>query len=129
MRRQLEWAGYGVITTGLDADALELIDERRPDALILEATLPRRSGYTLARELRSQPHTSHLPILMVSARAGKLDREFAFTSGADDYIKKPFRCADIVSRLAYLAPARPVDAVPTVRRPARQLAGPVLALS
>jgi two-component system, OmpR family, phosphate regulon response regulator PhoB len=127
MARQLEWAGYGVLTTGFDAEAIELIEERRPDALIVEATLPERSGYTLVRELRSQPHNRLMPILMVSARAGKLDRDFAFTSGADDYVKKPFRCADIVSRLAYLAPApgTAVTAGRLVRRPAAQ---PALAL-
>jgi CheY-like chemotaxis protein len=128
MARQLEWAGYGVLTTGFDADAIELIEERRPDALILEATLPEMSGYSLARHLRSQPHNRLLPILMVSARAGKLDRDFAFTSGADDYVKKPFRCADIVSKLGYLVPARPTPMGPRVRRPVRPLAEPALAL-
>jgi DNA-binding response OmpR family regulator len=134
--RQLEWAGYGVLTTGDGAEALELIDDKRPDALIVEAVLPGITGYSLVRELREQPHNRLMPIVMISARAGKLDRDFAFTVGADEYVKKPFRCADIVARLAHLAPAGPRPAaVPVARRrtwePAptpRPVGRPVLAL-
>jgi DNA-binding response OmpR family regulator len=108
--RQLEWAGYGVITTGTDAEAREIIEEKRPDALVVEAKLPTGTGYELIRELRDQPHNRLMPIIMISARAGGLDRDFAFTVGADEYIKKPFPCATIVARLALLAPARPAAA-------------------
>src|SRR4051812_14322604 len=93
--RQLEWAGYGVITTGNGVEARELIEEKRPDALILEANLRDLTGYSLVRELREQPHNRLMPIVMISARAGKLDRDFAFTVGADEYVKKPFPCATI----------------------------------
>ena len=120
--RQLEWAGYGVITTGTDEDARALIEEKRPDALIVEAKLPYRTGYELVRELRSQEETSRMPIIMVSARAGKLDRDFAFTVGADEYVKKPCACATIVARLALLAPARPqLEPLVRRRRPQRTL--------
>lgn len=117
--RQLEWAGYGVLTTGYGAEALELLEERRPDALVIEAKLHDTTGYGFVRDLREVPHHRLMPIVMISARAGKLDRDFAFTVGADEYVKKPFRCADIVARLAHLAPAGPVVAVPRARRRAR----------
>jgi DNA-binding response OmpR family regulator len=116
--RQLEWAGYTVITTGNDADAREIIEEKRPDALIVEAKLPTGTGYALIRELREQDDTRLMPIIMVSHRAGKLDRDFAYTVGADEYVKKPSPCSTIVARLALLAPSRPFNA-PMVR-PARR---------
>src|SRR3954453_11824037 len=75
--RQLEWAGYGVITSGTDEEALALIEEKRPDALIVEAKLPLHSGYELVRQLREQPQNRLMPIVMISHRAGKLDRDFA----------------------------------------------------
>lgn len=115
MRRQLEWAGYGVLTTGDGVEALELIEDKRPDALVIEAKLADVTGYELVRELRDQPQNRLMPVVMVSARAGKLDRDFAFTVGVDEYIRKPFRCADIVARLAHLAPAGPSIA-PIARR-------------
>jgi CheY-like chemotaxis protein len=116
--RQLEWAGYGVLTTGDGAEAIELIEDKRPDALVIEAKLPNVTGYELVRELREQPHNRLMPVVMVSARAGKLDRDFAFMVGADEYVRKPFRCVDIVSRLAHLAPAVPA-AAPIARRAPR----------
>ena len=131
MRRQLEWAGYGVLSTGLDAEAFEIVEERRPDALIVEATLPRQSGYELTRRLREVPENRLMPIIMVSARAGKLDRDFAFTSGADEYLKKPFPFTHLVSRLAYLCPAAPLPPAPIVRRtsrPATRFGQPTFAL-
>ncbi|MEA2427227.1 MAG: hypothetical protein QOF37_855 [Thermoleophilaceae bacterium] len=124
--RQLEWAGYGVITTGNDADARAIIEEKRPDALVVEAKLPELTGYALVRELREQPHNRLLPILMISARAGGLDRDFAFTVGADEYVKKPFPCAAIVARLAHLIPAE-LDAAPMVRPRVRVAPRPVFA--
>jgi DNA-binding response OmpR family regulator len=117
--RQLQWAGYGVITTGTDAEALALIEEKRPDALIVEAKLPTHSGYELVRALRDQPQHRLMPIIMIGHRAGGLDRAFAFTVGADEYIKKPFPCATIVARLALLAPAQPAAA--PIARPRRRL--------
>ena len=129
--RQLEWAGYGVLTTGDGAEALDLIEDKRPEAVVVEATMPNVTGYELVRTMREQPHTRLIPVVMISARAGKLDRDFAFKVGADEYIRKPFRCADIVARLAHLAPAGPMLA-PTVRRlprtPLRPVAQPVFAL-
>lgn len=129
--RQLEWAGYGVLTSGDGDEAVELIEEKRPDALVIEAKLPGVTGYQLVRGLREQPHNRLMPVVMISARAGKLDRDFAFTVGADEYIRKPFRCVDIVSRLAHLAPVAPV-AAPVARRvsrmPLRRTTQPALAL-
>src|SRR3954462_2521599 len=117
--RQLEWAGYGVITTGNDADARLIIEEKRPDALIVEAKLPTGTGYELIRQLREDEDHRLMPIVMISRRAGGLDRQFAFTVGADEYVKKPFPCATIVARLALLAPARP--ALVPIARPRRHV--------
>ena len=124
--RQLEWSGYGVLTTGSAEEAEELVEEWRPDALVTEATMPGASGYELVRLLREEPVNRLMPIVMISARAGKLDRDFAFTVGADEYIKKPFRAADLVGRIAYLVP--PPVTVARMARPGRRLR-PVPALA
>ena len=117
MGRQLEWAGYEVITTGEAAEVPELVTASRPDALVIEAALSGTSGYDLVRRLREDHDNRLMPIVMISERAGKLDHDFAFTVGADAYLKKPFRYADIVARLALLAPAGPTrDIAPLVRR-------------
>ena len=118
MARQLELAGYDVVIASDAEDTAALVAERRPDALVIEAQLRTRTGYAVVRELREQPRNRLMPIVMVSARAGKLDRDFAFTVGADDYVRKPLKCAEIVARIAMLAPAETDEPVaPIFRRP------------
>jgi CheY-like chemotaxis protein len=131
-RRQLEWAGYDVITTASAAETLELVEERRPDAVVTEAKLIGATGYETVRQIRERPHNRLMPILMVSARAGGLDRKFAFTVGADEYVRKPFPHSQLVSRLSHLAPvagegAKAVEpAVSRARMSRRPAAEPVL---
>jgi two-component system response regulator MtrA len=117
MGRQLKWAGYEVTTARDSDEALEAIEANRPDAAVFEVMMPGMTGYDLVRELRTQPENRLMPMLLISSRAGKLDRDFAFTVGADDYLKKPFRYSDVVSRLALLVPAGPE---PVVVRPRRR---------
>jgi DNA-binding response OmpR family regulator len=91
--------------------------------------------------MREDDRSRLVPVVMISARAGKLDRDFAFTVGADDYVKKPFRSAELVARLALLAPSpdapkRKLEPVPAaavaakpspIARPRRTLAPLALA--
>ena len=100
--RQLEWSGYEVTTAANGREALDLINRLRPAAAVLEVTMELMNGYEVVRTLREGGHS--LPMLMISARAGKLDRDFAFTVGADDYVKKPFHFFELVARLALLMP-------------------------
>jgi DNA-binding response OmpR family regulator len=102
LARALEWAGYEVSTASNGAEALELIARLRPAATVLEVTMELMNGYEVVRQAREAGHRR--PMIMISARAGKLDRDFAFTVGADDYVKKPFHSSEVVGRLALLAP-------------------------
>jgi len=77
---------------------------------VLEATMERVNGYEVVRRVREDGHKR--PMLMISARAGKLDRDFAFTVGADDYVKKPFHSSELVARLALLVPTAETKAAP-----------------
>jgi CheY-like chemotaxis protein len=121
--RQLEWAGYAVASAGNGRDALDIAAQRRPDAVVLEVKMDGLTGYQVVQALRDDPRNRALPIVMISARAGKLDRDFAFTVGADDYVRKPFLCSDLVARLALLVPsaAAPMPAAKPIARPHRAL--------
>ena len=105
LSRQLEWAGYEVTTAANGRDALDLICRLKPAAAVLEVKMDVLTGYEVVRQMREDDRSRLVPVVMISARAGKLDRDFAFTVGADDYVKKPFRSADLVARLALLAPS------------------------
>jgi CheY-like chemotaxis protein len=128
LTRQLEWAGYAVTTVGNGRDAIELITRLHPAAAVLEVTMDMMTGYEVVRRLRQDPRNRLMAALLISARAGKLDRDFAFTVGADEYVKKPFLPSELVGRLARLVPspdaptpaAKPI-AQPIARRATRPL--------
>jgi CheY-like chemotaxis protein len=133
LARQLEWSGYDVSTVYNGRDALDVINRLRPAAVVLEVTMDVLTGYEVVRRLREDPRNHKLPVIMISARAGKLDRDFAFTVGADDYVKKPFRSSELVAHVAMRVPSpaapKPVEAPPQpIARPARRL-HPVPALA
>ena len=102
IERRLEWASYGVVTASCGEEAIELVEEKRPDAAIIEVDLRDMTGYDFVRQLRSQPESRLMALTLMSERAGKLDRAFAFTVGADEYLRKPFPSAIIVPSLARL---------------------------
>ncbi|MEA2405635.1 MAG: hypothetical protein QOE08_2282 [Thermoleophilaceae bacterium] len=130
IERRLEWAHYGVVTASCGAEAMEILEEKRPEAAILEVVLGDMTGYDFVREIRTQPANRLMAIALMSERAGALDREFAFTVGADEYFRKPFCSADVVARLAELIPdtearvarlePRSTSPVRIARRPARR---------
>lgn len=134
IERRLEWARYRVVTAACGEEAMELVEEKRPDAAILEVVLGDMTGYDLVRQVRELPANRLMALLLMSERAGALDREFAFTVGADEYLRKPFSSSLIVPRLAELIPdtaareerltPRPDDRVRIARRPERRLLQP-----
>jgi len=92
----LEQEGFEVHTASDAAGGAFLIDEVRPDLLILDIMLPGKSGLELAREIRE---TSDVPIILLSARADEVDRVLGLEFGADDYVTKPFSPRELVSRV------------------------------
>ena len=125
LARQLEWAGYDVSTAGNGRDALDLVTRLRPAALVLEVKMDLMTGYQVVRTLREDPRNRLMPVVMISARAGKLDRDFAFTVGADEYVKKPFLGSDLVARLAMLVPS-PVGVKPPAPTPVEPSTKPLV---
>jgi CheY-like chemotaxis protein len=129
--RQLEWSGYEITTAANGQEALDLIARLRPAAAVLEVKMELLTGYEVVRRMRDNDRTRLVPVVMISARAGKLDRDFAFTVGADEYVKKPFRTADLVAKLAMLVPCDTVKPLPAPQpaRPVRRRPAPVPALA
>ncbi len=79
--------------------AANTIRAERPDLAILDWMLPKRSGIEVCREVRANPLTAGLPVIMLTARSEVEDRVTALDSGADDYVTKPFSMAELISRV------------------------------
>jgi two-component system, OmpR family, phosphate regulon response regulator OmpR len=97
----LRQAGYQITEAPTLAAARALLAARDHgfDGLILDLMLPDGDGLDLCRELRSQPRTRTLPVLMLTARGEPMDRVVGLEIGADDYLPKPFEPRDLLARL------------------------------
>jgi two-component system, OmpR family, phosphate regulon response regulator PhoB len=102
LRYNLEAAGYDVESVARGDDADLRLREAIPDLVILDWMLPGVSGIELCRRLRSRPETRQLPIVMLTARGEESERVRGLSTGADDYIVKPFSVPELLARVAAL---------------------------
>ena len=102
VRYNLERAGFRVNAIGDGETGLERLFESRPDALVLDLMLPGRSGLEVLREVRDEPATRDLPVLVLTARSAEMDKLLGFEHGADDYLTKPFSPRELVARVRAL---------------------------
>ncbi len=108
VRYNLERAGFRVALAEDGDSGLERLFASRPDALVLDLMLPVRNGLEVLREVRDEPSTRDLPVLVLTARGTEMDKLLGFEHGADDYLTKPFSPRELVARLqALLRRARP----------------------
>jgi two-component system phosphate regulon response regulator PhoB len=120
-------AGYGV-RTAVDAETAQAaLKEALPDLVLLDWMLPGQSGLALAKELRGNPRTRELPIIMVTARSEESDKVAGLEAWVDDYVTKPFsprelkaRIKSVLRRRAPEAAQEPLEAGPLRLDPATQ---------
>lgn len=95
-------------------DALEKIEQRLPDVIILDVMMPRMDGLTLCRQLRQNERTAHLPIILLSAKSQVEAVQEGLLAGADKYLTKPVARRDLVNSIEELL----VNSVPQGRESA-----------
>lgn len=102
LRYNLEKQGYRVDEAGDGAEALTRVAESKPDLVLLDWMLPTLSGIEVCRQLRRNPNTATLPVIMLTARADDQDAVRGLNTGADDYITKPFSIEALIARIRAL---------------------------
>lgn len=95
----LQRAGYEVLKAHDGIRGTEMAIAERPDLIVLDLMLPGRDGYSVFREVRRDARSSHIPIIMLTARAQTEDRIQGLEAGADDYLTKPFSPKELVLRV------------------------------
>ena len=101
---QFEKAGIECRSVGDGRQALDAIRSSPPDAVILDIGIPRISGLAVLTEVRKSAETRELPVMMLTARQQQSEVNKALSFGANDYLVKPFKPADVVARLLRLMP-------------------------
>lgn len=95
----LRRAGYDVEVARDGQSGARRIIEAVPDLVILDVMLPVLSGLQVARQLRTNPKTASVPVLMLTAKAEEIDQISGLQSGADDYVTKPFSVKVLMARV------------------------------
>ena len=101
---------------GLDAklardgdQAMRLVDQLHPAAMILDLMMPRRDGFSVLRELRADGRIANLPVIVVTAIFGLSERLYATELGAADYVTKPFELDELIARVRNVLASRAED--------------------
>jgi two-component system phosphate regulon response regulator PhoB len=98
----LKAAGYDVATAADGEEALKKARAANPALVILDVMLPEVDGLEVCKRLRREPATAAVPIIMLTAKAGEIDRVLGLELGADDYVTKPFSPRELVLRVKAL---------------------------
>ncbi len=99
---ELQRAGFRVMAAADGAEAMEHIKVTPPALVITDLIMPRVNGYELCRNIKSNPLTKHVPVIMCSTKAEEFDRYWGMKQGADAYITKPYQPKDMINAVKYL---------------------------
>jgi chemosensory pili system protein ChpA (sensor histidine kinase/response regulator) len=103
--RLLEREGYRVLAAKDGVDALEQVHRSLPDIMLVDIEMPRMDGFDLTRNLRGDPRTAAVPIIVISSRTADKHRTHAFELGVNDFIGKPYQEAELLAHIQkYLEP-------------------------
>jgi two-component system, cell cycle response regulator DivK len=97
----LEASGHRISVAFDGAEAIELAMAQIPDLILMDLSMPIIDGWEATRHIKSQPSTSHIPIIALTAHAMPGDRERAFSAGCNDYLTKPIDLEQIERVLAF----------------------------
>lgn len=100
--RVLSKAGYATSTAASGPEALEAIAADPPELVVLDVMMPGMSGYEVCAQLRKDPKTSHLLVILLTARSSVESRIEGFEAGADDFMAKPFHPSELVAHVQAL---------------------------
>jgi chemotaxis family two-component system response regulator PixH len=98
----LSQSGFDVLIAASSEEALEKMSSRQPDAIILDIILPGRSGFELCRELKGDPRTATIPVVLCSSKVTDLDKFWGLKQGADAYLTKPVVREELVQTIKQL---------------------------
>ena len=98
---------YEVVAVADGESALASAREQRPDLILCDIMMPQLDGFGVLRGIRSEESLKHIPVILLSARAGEEARIEGLSSGADDYLVKPFSASELLARVgSHLAMSR-----------------------
>ena len=120
IRYNLEREGYRVTGVATGEEGLRAVTREHPDLVVLDLMLPGIDGIEVCRRLKADPHTKHLPVVMVTAKGDEADVVAGLELGADDYLTKPFSPKVLVARIRAVVRRRAQEGAKDATEPIRR---------
>ena len=117
MKIMLEKAGHESILATSGKEGIQSALSEQPDLAIVDVMMPELSGYDVCRQLREDPATADIPLMILTARAQQMDRLMAADAGADDFVTKPITRDDLINHVSRLLESG-ATSIPTPLEPA-----------
>jgi DNA-binding response OmpR family regulator len=99
IERSLRGDEFRIILASRGDRGLQIARQQQPDLVILDIIMPDKDGYTVCREMRSDPSLANIPVLFLTAKIKPQDKIAGFVAGADDYLCKPFNVDELILRV------------------------------
>ncbi len=99
IQRALEMERFDTVVAYDGISALDLIETENPSLVLLDIMMPMMSGYEVCQQIKSNPHTQHIPVLLVTSAHNEMTRKNAQASGAQGLLIKPFVAAELVAQV------------------------------
>jgi len=103
LRDPLETHGYEIVEAENGEQALQQVEQRPPDVILLDVMMPRMDGFEVCRRLKMDARTAHIPILMVTALSERMERMMGIAAGASDFLSKPVDLQELTLRVGHAA--------------------------
>lgn len=102
LKSYLEIHDMEVLVANNGVEAVELMENKSPDIILMDIMMPEMDGYDAIKILKTKSTTKSVPIIAVTAKAMVGDREKCLQAGADDYLSKPIKLAELISKIKTL---------------------------
>lgn len=99
LKYNLEKEGFDVVTESRGSKALAEVEKNQPSVILLDWMLPEMSGVEICKLIRSKPDIKNIPVIMLTAKGEEEDKIKGLSSGADDYVTKPFSLPELIARV------------------------------
>ena len=106
LRDPLETHGYEIVEAENGEQALQKVEQRPPDVILLDVMMPRMDGFEVCRRLKKDERTAHIPILIVTALSERMERMMGIAAGASDFLTKPVDLQEVTLRVGNAAHAK-----------------------
>ena len=106
LRDPLEAHGYEIIEAENGEQALQKVEQRPPDVILLDVMMPRMDGFEVCRRLKNDARTAHIPILIVTALSERMERMKGIAAGASDFLTKPVDLQELTLRVNHAVHAK-----------------------